>query len=246
MFVIGSFNRPEDPFVDNLYIGFYDDALVGIGTFFGRFGSIVINTQSMTALDAMVDHFVGTKCGIEHVPAFRRYALPTVERLRTHGIEPHNVRDETVFLLVPESFVDHSLNNAMPATLDDVDDMITVERLAEDEDVNAEITEKERRQVFPEYEFLLRENGVLVSKACIHGYSEHYAQIGGVVTHPTYQGKGYAKQVVSAVCAHWIQKGKQIILFCKNDNVPAIKVYRALGFQPIDAFAIAMYDSSDA
>jgi predicted GNAT family acetyltransferase len=32
-----------------------------------------------------------------------------------------------------------------------------------------------------------------------------------------------------------------MILFCKNDNVPAIKVYRALGFEPIDEFAIAIY-----
>jgi uncharacterized protein len=179
MFVIGGFNRPEDPFADNRYIGFFEgDTLIGIGTFFGRFGSLAINTQNPEALDAMVDHFVGKNCKVEYVPTFKRYTLPTVERLKTHGIEPKKVRDETVFLLASESFVDHSRNNATPAAAGDVDDMIKLTRFAEGEDADAEITDRERRQIFPDYEFLLRENGELVSKACIHGYSEHFAQIG--------------------------------------------------------------------
>lgn len=71
--------------------------------------------------------------------------------------------------------------------------------------------------------------------------SKNYAQIGGVCTHPKHQGKGYGKSLVSAVCKHWLSKGKHVILFCRNDNVPALKVYRALGFRPIDEFTIAVY-----
>jgi predicted GNAT family acetyltransferase len=242
MFVIGSFRAYPDPFKRNVYLGYYEgDKLIGIGTHFGRFGSLVVNAQNSDVLNAMVDAFVSQDVKVEGVPCFRRYGIPIVERLRTHGIEPKVVRDETVYLLTKETFFDHSTGETVKPTEADVDEIITLGRVVDGEDPAKEITEREREQISISEEWILRKEGKIVSKATIHGVSKHYTQIGGVMTHPDYQGKGYAKQTVSAVSKYWIDQGKQIILFSRNDNIPAMKVYKAIGFQPIDDYIIAEY-----
>jgi len=243
MFVIGSFTAYPEPFTQNVYIGCYrDDELIGIGTHFEkRFGSLVINSQSEDAINEIVDAFVERGAKVEWVPCFKRYGMPTVERLRTHGIEPKQVREETVYLLTKETFEDFSTDETEKATEDDIEEIIKLGRVVESEDVDAPITERERKQVIIGHEWVLRDDGAIVSKANIHGVSKHYIQIGGVMTHPDHQGKGYAKQTVSAVCKQWLEQDKEVVLFARNDNVPANKVYAALGFNPIDEYIIAEY-----
>ena len=167
--------------------------------------------------------------------------MPTVERLRKHGIEPTLIREETVHLLTKDSFTDFSSDETVKAASDDIDAMIRLGHIVDGKDGSVEITEKERKRILPDYEWLLRKDGQLVSKANIHASSKNYAQIGGVMTHPDHQGKGYAKQTVSAVCKYWIENGKDIIIFVRNDNTPALRVYRAIGFEPIDDYLIVEY-----
>lgn len=243
MFIIGSFTAYPEPFSQNVYLGCYrNGTLIGIGTHFEkRFGSLVIHSQDIDALHELVDAFVKQGATVEWVPCFKRYGLPIVERLRTHGIEPKKVREETVFLLTRETFQDFSSNETEKAMEEDIEEIIRLDRVVESEDVNAPITERDRKQVIIGNEWILRRNGAIVSKANIHGISKNYVQIGGVMTHPEHQGKGYAKQTVSALSKYWLAQGKEILLFARNDNVPANKVYASLGFKPIDEFIVAAY-----
>lgn len=237
MFVIGSFKAYPNPFEVNTYLGYYEnDKLIGLGTFFGRWADIVINAQNTKVINALVDEFIARDLIVENIAAFKRYGMPTVKRLREHGIEPTVLREETVHLLTEETFTDFSTGEAVKATPDDIDDMIRLGHIVDGKDASQKITEKERKRVLPDYEWHLRKNGKIISKANIHATSENYAQIGGVMTHPDHQGKGYAKQTVSVVCKYWIERGKDIILFVRNDNEPALKVYHAIGFQPIDDY----------
>lgn len=243
MFIIGSFSAYPEPFTQNVYMGCYKDGkLIGIGTHFEkRFGSLVICSQSIDALHELVDAFVTLGSKVEWVPCFKRYGLPIVERLRAHGIVPKKVREETVFLLTRETFQDFSSHETEMATEKDVEEIIRLDRIVESEDVNAPITERDRKQVVIGSEWILRRDGAIVSKANIHGVSQNYIQIGGVMTHPEHQRKGYAKQTVSALSHHWLKQGKEILLFARNDNVPANKVYASLGFKPFDEFIVAQY-----
>jgi predicted GNAT family acetyltransferase len=61
------------------------------------------------------------------------------------------------------------------------------------------------------------------------------------MTHPAHQGKGYAKQTVSATCRHWFARDRQLTLFVNNDNTPAIRAYTRLGFQPIGEYIHAEF-----
>jgi ribosomal protein S18 acetylase RimI-like enzyme len=77
------------------------------------------------------------------------------------------------------------------------------------------------------------ENGRLVAVAGTHTQSPRFrlATIGGVFTHPEYRGRGLARGVTGAVARDLVDAGVQLLaLNVKQDNVPAIAAYRALGF----------------
>ena len=243
MFIIGSFTAYPEPFTQNVYLGCYNnDELVGIGTHFEkRFGSLVIHSQRKEAIDELVDAFASRGANVEWVPSFKRYAIPTIERLRHHGIEPKMVRQETVYQLTRDTFRTHDSSRVEMASESDIEEIILLDRTVENDDMSAPITERERKQVIIGREWILRSEGKIVSKANIHGVSKNYVQIGGVMTHPMYQGKGFAKQTVSALCTHWLTQDKGVILFVRNDNNPAIKLYQTLGFTPFDEFIVAQF-----
>lgn len=242
MFVIGSFEFSLNPFEFNTYLGYFEhNILLGLGTYFGLWSDIQINAQSPSVINAFVDEFMQRKLPVKYVVAIRRYALPTIDRLKSHGIEPQTITEQTLQLLTQDRFNDHATGQEINATPHDIEDIIRLGNIVEEDDADKEIPEIERARVFPDNEWLLHKEGQLVSKANLHGVSKNYAQIGGVMTHPAHQGKGYAKQIVSAISRHWLDQGKQITLVVSNDNIPAIKVYHSLGFQPVEEFNHAEY-----
>ena len=242
LFVIGSFEFLPNPFETNVYLGYFEDhELVGLGTYFGLWSDIQINASSTKVHDALVDEFMQRDKPVEVVVGFKRHALPTVERLRKHGLAPRTINEETVYFLTRATFNNLSTGAATKATAADVDEIIRLEYRVEGTAPETEVSQTERARILPDNEWVLRTEGQIVSKANIHGLSKHFAQVGGVLTHPEYQCQGYARQTVSAVCQHWMDQGKEIILMVKNDNAPAIKVYESLGFQPINEFILAEY-----
>ena len=242
LFVIGSFEFLSHPFETNVYLGFFqENELIGLGTYFGRWSDIQICTDNLAAHHALVDAFLQRKKPVEYVVGFKRYTLRTIERLRSHGIEPRATYEETVYLLKRETFNSFATGEVTKATPADVDEIVRLEHQVEGKTTETEVTPKERNRILPDNEWVLRKEGRIVSKANIHGVSRHYAQIGGVLTHPDFQNRGYAKQTVSTVCQHWLDQNKQPLLFVKNENLPAIKVYESLGFQPVDEFLLAEF-----
>ncbi|QQR83481.1 GNAT family N-acetyltransferase [Candidatus Peregrinibacteria bacterium] len=83
---------------------------------------------------------------------------------------------------------------------------------------------------------------MIVSRANPHGVSNHYFQIGGVGTLKEHRDKGYAKQVVSALCRHYFDQDVPFaLLFTAEHNAAAQSVYGSLGFKPDGEFVIARY-----
>ncbi|WP_417384961.1 GNAT family N-acetyltransferase [Gimesia sp.] len=242
MFVIGSFIFSPNPFEFNTYLGYFENGtLVGLGVYFGRWNDITLNAESTTIINAFVDEFVKQNRPVKYVVAFKRHALPTIERLKVHGIVPDKISEQTLNLLTQENFNDCSTGAEVQGTADDIDAIIRLGNIMEGRDADQPVTANERARISPAYEWLLKQEGEIIAKANIHGISQHYAQIGGVMTHPAHQGNGYAKQTVSAICRHWFNQGKQLTLFVNNDNIPAIRAYARLGFQPIDNYIHAEY-----
>jgi RimJ/RimL family protein N-acetyltransferase len=71
-------------------------------------------------------------------------------------------------------------------------------------------------------------------------------QVGGVFTPVELRSRGYARAAVGLSLAHARSRGvRRAILFTGEHDVPAIKAYRALGFERIGDFKIVLFKPAD-
>lgn len=241
IFVIESFNHPQS-FEENRYFGFEEEGnMRGVAVFFGRWGSFVVHAEDLDTIRALVDHVGQMKLPLESVPGFRQYAEPAVEQLKRHGFIPQRYEPSLVFSLLRSRF--HPLESrAEQAREDDRDALVLLDRSLFRREGEGSITETERRRVNPVQTFLVRESGIAVSKAVLHGKTRRIGQIGGVVTHPEFRRKGYGRQCVSALCEQCFAEGiEEMILFTAKENIPAQQLYRSLGFEAVDRYLLVEY-----
>ncbi|MFX1513518.1 MAG: GNAT family N-acetyltransferase [Promethearchaeota archaeon] len=80
--------------------------------------------------------------------------------------------------------------------------------------------------------FGIRQDGKLKSVAGVHVYSEKYkvATLGNIVTHPNIRRKGLARQCVTKLLEELVTEVDHIGLNVRADNLPAINLYKQLGF----------------
>ena len=57
-----------------------------------------------------------------------------------------------------------------------------------------------------------------------------FTEISAIVTHPKYTGRGYAKQLIKHCVQNIFQEGKTPYLHVVASNIPAISLYKKLGF----------------
>lgn len=105
--------------------------------------------------------------------------------------------------------------------------------------VTKEDIQKMLQQRGQEEEFIIAEKrGKMIAQANIQTYTPQINQIGGVYTIEEERGKGYCKAVTSEISRRIIERGKTPTLCVKKSNVPAVKAYRALGFEHYDDYLI--------
>ncbi len=86
--------------------------------------------------------------------------------------------------------------------------------------------------------------GRLVAGASTSAESTNAAMIGGVWTLPEERDHGYSTAVVSALCADLLAEGRCPYLFYLEDNAPAARVYKKIGFQDIGHWTVVYFDRS--
>lgn len=84
-------------------------------------------------------------------------------------------------------------------------------------------------------------DGEPVAKANTNAIGINWIQLGGIFTHPLYRRNGYAWQLISAICRRTSNSGKSTALFVKDINVPAIELYKHLGFKTSGQYIIAYF-----
>jgi len=74
-----------------------------------------------------------------------------------------------------------------------------------------------------------------LDNATWHSLSETHkdfaVEFDGIVTHPDFTGKGYAKQLIKFASDKIFNEQKIPYLHVANNNIGAIKLYEKLGFQ---------------
>jgi len=84
-------------------------------------------------------------------------------------------------------------------------------------------------------------DGEIVAKANTNAIGINWIQLGGIYTHPLYRRNGYAWQLISALCRRTSRAGKKTALFVKDINVPAMELYKKLGFTNSGLYEICYY-----
>jgi predicted GNAT family acetyltransferase len=110
-----------------------------------------------------------------------------------------------------------------PLSASDVSEMLELARLTRPGPF------REKTIILGSY-FGIREEGRLVAMAGERLHLEGYREVSAVCTHPSSQGKGYAKTLVNAVIHHILCCGEIPFLHTGKDNHQAIRVYEKLGF----------------
>ena len=86
--------------------------------------------------------------------------------------------------------------------------------------------------------YVLRENGRLIFKADIGARSRFGAQLEGVYTAPEARGHGVATRALGQICRSLLSALPRLTLHVSATNVPAVALYRKLGFAPAHDFRL--------
>ncbi|MCR4741454.1 MAG: GNAT family N-acetyltransferase [Treponema sp.] len=81
----------------------------------------------------------------------------------------------------------------------------------------------------------------IVAKANSNAIGWNWVQIGGVFTHPLYRRNSYAWHLVYELSRKIRQTQRNVCLFVKEKNQPAIELYKHLGFKKVDKYQITYY-----
>ena len=81
--------------------------------------------------------------------------------------------------------------------------------------------------------FAVVKNGRAIAMASIVASTPYVSVIGNVYTLKDYRGMGYGKAVTSRALAEALKCSKRVIVWVREDNVSAIKLYESLGFKHI-------------
>jgi len=86
------------------------------------------------------------------------------------------------------------------------------------------------------------EGGQLRFRASISAATADAAQVSGVYTPPELRGRRYATRGLAELCSRLLGRSRHACLFVNDFNVPALALYRRLGFRSIADWASAFYD----
>lgn len=77
----------------------------------------------------------------------------------------------------------------------------------------------------------IRDGGQLVAMAGERMRIENMQEVSAVCTHPEFQGRGYARALVSEIARRIFQRGQIPFLHVRQDNIAGITSYKRVGFE---------------
>ena len=98
-----------------------------------------------------------------------------------------------------------------------------------------------RRSLRQQLVLMVEQNGAVVAKAGTNARGFHTDKIGGVFTVESRRNSGLAFQVMEELLRRIFSEKPTACLFVKKGNLPALSLYRKLGFRSADGYQINYY-----
>ena len=176
-----------------------------------------------------------------------------VEALARAGFAPRLERSQVYMALERGALPDFErLPELTPAAPEDFDSvyasgaMLRMEEL--EEDPRATDPDAYRRRVEDEcrdgHTWLWRGEGGIRFRASVSAITADAAQISGVFTPPERRRRGLARRGLSELCRRLFERCGAACLFVNRHNLPALELYRRLGFVELAEWASAFYDTA--
>jgi RimJ/RimL family protein N-acetyltransferase len=126
-----------------------------------------------------------------------------------------------------------------PATLDDLDLLVPACAAAYLEEVGIDAYARDpelfrwrtRSQIELGRSWLWLEGGAIRFKAEASAWTPSAVQLQQVWVDPSLRGRGYATGAMADLCALLLEQGPAVCLFARSDNVPALRLYDAVGMR---------------
>lgn len=182
----------------------------------------------------------------------RATARTVVQHLGRAGLTPRLERDQVYMALAPGALPPFErlpeLAPAQPAHFDLVHESGARLRLEElEEDPRASDPDAYRRRVEEEcrdgHTWLWRDADGLCFRASVSAITADAAQVSGVFTPPARRGRGLARRGLSELCLRLLERCRAVCLFVNSHNLPALALYRRLGFVERADWYSAFFDT---
>jgi len=174
-----------------------------------------------------------------------------MEKIGRHSIDIYDYDLMTLDHLPLDSIPEQKIKNLVlrKPTLDDLNKLLPLREGYEREEVipkGSKFSPAAARATLINFivrgKILIAElGGCIVGKIIVNAVSFTRYQIGGVYVLPEYRGRGIAKHMTREFAASIVNEGKGITLFVKKNNLPARRLYLALGFKVNGDYRISYY-----
>lgn len=110
---------------------------------------------------------------------------------------------------------------------------ILARNLADSEEISTEIIEEARDMISRNDMFCYILDKRIVSRGIVAAKSKFGWALGGMYTAEEHRGKGYATSVMSEMVSYASRHTDGIVLYVRDDNLPALRSYEKIGFRTI-------------
>jgi predicted GNAT family acetyltransferase len=234
------------PFHGLYYGAFREGELGGMAAHF-NLGSLFIYTPNPDLAPMLEDHIAVQEEKPRFVIGHTEWAGPLLRKLADQGYKPQWQEEQEYMVLTPESFRPRFTTEARFAEPEDLERLMELNRDFQLE-YFGELTEAEE-ELGRMADVRMRDSGIavavvdgeIVSKAEIMVRTSRAALIGGVFTAPEHRGRGLSFACMSLLCEGILDNIGLACLNVANENAPAQRVYRGIGFERICDYSMANF-----
>lgn len=234
------------PFQGRYYGAFAGEELGGIAAHF-NLGSLFFYTPDPDQAPVLEDHIAALQKKPRFVIGRTEWARPLLRKLAERDHKPRWEEEQEYMVLTHKSFRPRFSTGARFAEPGDLERLMALNRDFQLE-YFGELTEAEE-ELGKMADVRMQDSGIavavvdgeIVSKAEIMVRTSKAALIGGVFTVPEHRGKGLSFACMSLLCEGILANIGMACLNVANENTPARRVYRGIGFERVCDYSMAHF-----
>ena len=222
-------NLYEKDFSSEYWVAKKGNTIIGVCAYFPVFSSFSLFTQTKGVPTLFVDE-VAKQYTIKHLLGMASCAEEAYNKLLERGYHSKANPKNAFFQLDMKDFHFFPLKEGTIRRIEekDIDQVVLLHRHLHQETLDKPIEPSERKKIrLSKYVYVLEVGGKIVSTVLSNGMAKKAFQILGVVTHPDYRKKGYAKALISYMIQFFQEKfhAQTCVLFTSFDNIIACAIF---------------------